>query len=98
MPEFCKKICPFRGLRDEDVSLVRIVALSAQIAERAQSVQGACHNGLRNVQRARQSTHRMGAGIQINEEQQRHLPIGQIGLSRPDIIDQRVFPREKRGV
>tara|TARA_B100002049_G_C15837346_1_gene273639 strand:+ start:408 stop:515 length:108 start_codon:yes stop_codon:yes gene_type:complete len=34
MPELCKKLCPFRGARNEDVSLVGIVTLAAEIAER----------------------------------------------------------------
>jgi hypothetical protein len=79
MPELCKKLCPFSGTRNEDVAFVGIVALAAQIAERAQSIQGSGNYGLRDVQRPRQSADRMRAGIQIHKHQQRHLPLVRSG-------------------
>jgi len=50
LSEFRKKICPFRRARNEDVAFVRFVALAAQIAQRTKPVQGACHDGLRDIE------------------------------------------------
>src|SRR3546814_7651011 len=87
MAELFKKICPFRRAGDEDVTFVAVVALAAQIAQRAKSIQGAGHNRLRNVETARQTAHRMGAGAEVDDQQEGHLAIGQIGFARPDVIE-----------
>ena len=92
LPELFKKICPFGGARDEDVALVAIVALSAQIAEGTQSVQGARDDRLRYVQRAGQAAHRMWPRFEIYEQKKRHLPIGQIGFARTDVVHQSGHP------
>src|SRR6478752_1175639 len=65
-----KKFCPFRRARDEYVALVGFVALSAQIAERTEPVQGARHNRLGNVQHTSEPAHRMRPRIEIYHQQQ----------------------------
>ena len=81
MPELFKKLCPFSRARDEYVPLVGVVTLPAQIAECTQSIQGARHDRLRNVQRTCQTADGMRPRFKIYDEQQRHLSIGEIRLA-----------------
>src|SRR5438045_925399 len=57
-----KKILPRIGLRDEDVAPVALVADPAQIAERAERVQGARDHRLGYAQQLGEAAHRMWAG------------------------------------
>ncbi|KTW00911.1 hypothetical protein NS355_01530 [Sphingomonas yabuuchiae] len=70
--------------------------MAAQIAQRSQSIQGAGNDRFRDVQGARQTAYRMGTWAQVDDEQQGHLPIGQIGFARTDIIDKGAHPGEQR--
>ncbi|PAV69802.1 hypothetical protein WR25_08766 [Diploscapter pachys] len=81
--------------RGADIALVAVVTLTAQIAEGAQPIQGARDDGLRHVERPGQAAHRMRAGIEVNEEEQCHLPVGEIGLARPHVIHQGAHPRRE---
>src|SRR3546814_3906715 len=69
--------------RSEDVSPIRFVADPAEIAERAQRVQGARDDGFGNAQYVRQSAHRMRAGGEIDQQHQGHLAVGEIRLTGP---------------
>src|SRR3569623_803317 len=60
--ETFKKILPRAGLRDEDVAPVALVANPAQIAERAERIQGARDHRLGHAEQVGEATHRMGAG------------------------------------
>ena len=53
--EALKKLLPYAGLGDEDVAAVRFVAHPAQIAERAQRIQGAGHDRLGNAEHPRKA-------------------------------------------
>src|SRR3954463_8901018 len=90
--EALKELLPYAGLRNEDVAAVRLIADAAQIAERPQRIQGARDHGLRHAEDVGQAADRMGSRGQVDEHEQRHLPVGKIGLPRPDIADQRLHP------
>jgi len=92
MTELFKEICPFGSACDENIALVAVVTLSAQIAEGTQSVQGARDNGFRNVQRTGEAAHGMRPRSKIHQQQQRHLAIGQIRLAGPNVIDKGGHP------
>src|SRR5918993_1522876 len=59
--EALKEILPHAGLRDEYVAPVGLVAHAAQIAERAQRIQGARDHRLGNAQYVGETAHRMGS-------------------------------------
>src|SRR6476469_6651709 len=67
--EAFKKICPAAGADDEHVAAVVLVPLAAQIAERAERIQGAGDDRLRNSQHARQAADGMRARRQIDQHQ-----------------------------
>src|SRR3954462_13062089 len=90
--EALKEFLPYAGLGDADIAAVRLVAHAAQIAERAQRIQGARDDGLGYAQYVGEAAHRVGAGGEVDEEQQRHLAVGEVGLSGPDVADQRLHP------
>lgn len=92
MLELFKKLCPFGGAHDIDIALVVFITLAAEIAEAAKPVQGACDDGLRNFQTGGKAAHRVRAGLKVDDQQQRHLTVSQIRLSRTHIIDQRRHP------
>jgi hypothetical protein len=79
--EALKEILPYAGLGDEYVAAVRLVAHPAQIAERAQRIQGARDDRLGNPQYVRKAAHRMGSGCQVDQKQKRHLAVGEVGLA-----------------
>src|SRR5215212_12058447 len=79
--EALKEFLPYAGLSDEDIAAVRLVAHAAQIAERAQRIQGARDHRLRDAQYVSEAADGVGAGGQVDEEQQRHLAIGEVGLA-----------------
>src|SRR4051812_31943170 len=78
--EAVKEILPYAGLGDEDVAAVRLVADPAQIAERAKGVQGARDHRLRDAEDVGEPAHRMRAGREVYQKQQRHLAIRKVGL------------------
>src|SRR3954470_8256869 len=78
--EALKEFLPYAGLGDEDIAAVRLVAHAAQIAERAQRIQGARDHRLRYAQYMGETAHGVGAGGQVDEEQQRHLAVGEVRL------------------
>src|SRR6185295_19949488 len=63
--EAFKKFLPRVGLRDEDVASVALVANPAQIAERAECIQGARDHGLRNAEEGGEATDRMWPGREV---------------------------------
>ena len=87
-----KKLLPYAGLGDEDVAAVALVADAAQIAERAQRIQGARDHGLRHAEHMGEAADRMRPGGEVDQQHQRHLPVGEIGLARPHIADQGLHP------
>src|SRR3954467_5074718 len=90
--EALKELLPYAGLGDEDIAAVRLVAHAAQIAERAQRIQGARDDGLGYAQYMGEAAHGVGAGGEVDEEQQRHLAVGEVGLAGPHVADQRLHP------
>ena len=78
--------------RDEHVAAVAFVANAPQIAERAERVQGARDHRLGDAQPLGEAAHRVRAGGEIDEQHQRHLAVGEIGLAGAHIVDQRVHP------
>src|SRR3546814_17061893 len=78
--------------RSEDVSPIRFVADPAEIAERAQRVQGARDDGFGKAQYVRQSAHRMRAGGEIDQPHQGHMAVGEIRMTGPHIADQCLNP------
>jgi hypothetical protein len=86
----------FKEFLPRDVAAIGLVADAAQIAERAERVQGTGDDRLGHPQDVGQPPHRVRAGGQIDQQHQRHLPVGEIGLAGPDIIDQRVHPASQR--
>src|SRR3954470_2725694 len=87
-----KKILPRIGLCDEDVAPVALVANPAQIAERAQRIQGARDDRLGHTEQLGEAAYGMRSGGEIDQQHEGHLPVGEVGLSRPDIADQRLHP------
>src|SRR5215212_8713084 len=79
--EALKEFLPYAGLSDEDIAAVRLVAHAAQIAERAQRIQGARDHRLRDAEYMGEASHRVRTGREIDEEQQRHLPVGEVRLA-----------------
>src|SRR5688500_8493825 len=79
--ETFKEFLPSAGLGDEDVAAIGLVADAAQIAERAERVQGAGDDRLGHSQDVGESPYRVRARGQIDEQHQRHLPVGEIGLA-----------------
>src|SRR5215210_8080095 len=79
--EALKEILPHAGLGDEYVAAVRLVAHAAQIAERAKRIQGARDHRLGNAQYVGEAAHRMGSGGEIDQQHQRHLPVGEVRLA-----------------
>src|SRR3954464_7256710 len=63
--EALKELLPYAGLGDEDIAAVRLVAHAAQIAERAQRIQGARDHRFRDPQYMGETAHRVGAGRQV---------------------------------
>src|SRR5688572_22252589 len=59
--EALKELLSYAGLSDEDIAAVRLVAHAAQIAERAQRIQGARDHRLGNSQNVGEAAHRMGS-------------------------------------
>src|SRR5687767_2864516 len=57
--EALKELLPYAGLCDEYVAAVCLVADPAQIAERAQGIQGACDHRLGNAERMGKTAHRV---------------------------------------
>src|SRR4051812_18005390 len=79
--EALKELLPYAGLGDEDVAAIRLVAHAAQIAERAQRVQGARDHRLGHAEDVGEAAHRMGSRGQIDEQQEGHLAIGEVRLA-----------------
>src|SRR3954469_22604302 len=79
--EALKELLPYAGLGDEDVAAIRLVAHAAQIAERAQRVQGARDHRLGHPQDVGEAPHRMRAGRQVDEQQEGHLAVGEVRLA-----------------
>src|SRR3954469_6775903 len=69
--EALKELLPYAGLGDEDVAAIRLVAHAAQIAERAQRVQGARDHGLRHAQNVGEAAHRMRPRCEVDEQEKR---------------------------
>src|SRR3954463_13527581 len=90
--EAFKKVLSDIGLRDEDVAPVALVANAAEIAERAERIQGARDHRLGHAKEVGQPAHRMGAGGEIDEQHERHLPVGEVRLARSHIADQGLHP------
>src|SRR4051812_46362262 len=90
--EALKEILSHAGLGDEDIAAVRLVAHAAQIAERTQRIQGARDHRLRNAQYMGEAADGVRSRCQVDEEQKRHLAVGEVRLARPDIADQRLHP------
>lgn len=87
-----KKICPVAGADDENIAAVVLITFAAQITEGAQGVQGAGDDGLGHAKHLGEAADRMGPGRQIDHHQERHLPVGEVRLARPDIGDKRPHP------
>src|SRR5689334_8262743 len=68
-----KKFCPAACADNEHVTPVVLVPLPAQIAERAERIQGASHDRFGNADDSREAAQGVRAGVQINAHQQRHL-------------------------
>src|SRR3569623_1771690 len=90
--ETLKELLPYAGFGNEHVAAVRLVADAAQIAERPQRIQGARDHRLRHAEDMGEAADRVRSGSQIDEHEERHLPVGKIGLARPYIADQRLHP------
>jgi len=90
--ETFKKFLPCAGSCDEDVAAVGLVADAPQIAERAERIQGTRDDRFRNTENVGEAAHCVRAGSEVDEQHQRHLSVGKIGLARPDIIYQGVHP------
>src|SRR5688572_19996905 len=91
-----KEFLPSAGLGDENVATVGLVAHAAQIAERAERIQGAGDDRLGNAENVREAADGVRTGGQINQQHQRHLSVGEIGLAGPDIVYQRMHPASER--
>src|SRR3954469_5550384 len=79
--EALKELLPYAGLGDEDVAAVRLVADPAQIAERAKGIQGARDHRLGHAEQLGEAAHRVRSGRQVDEQEERHLAIGEVGLA-----------------
>src|SRR3954447_15516243 len=75
--EALKELLPYAGLGDEYVAAVRLVAHAAQIAERAQRVQGARDHRLGHAENMGEAAHRVRARGQVDEQQEGHLAVGE---------------------
>src|SRR4051794_5855281 len=73
--EALKKFLSYAGFGNEDVAAVRLIADAAQIAERAQCIQGARDHRLGHAQDVSEAADRVGPGGQIDEHEERHLPV-----------------------
>jgi hypothetical protein len=94
--ETFKEIRPVACPHDEHVAAVVLISFAAQITERAQRIQGASDDRLRNAKHLGETPDGMRSGRQIHQHQQRHLPIGQVGLTGSDIGDQRPHPASQQ--
>src|SRR4051812_11636683 len=79
--EALKELLPYAGLGDEDIAAVRLVAHAAQIAERAQRVQGARDHRLRHAENVGEAAHRMRPGRQVDQQEKCHLAVGEVRLA-----------------
>src|SRR5690606_13650462 len=84
--EAFKKIFAFPRGRDENIAAIRFVTLAGQIAERAEPVQGASDDRLRNIQAVRETTDGVRPRFQIDHKQKSHLTIGKIGFPGSNIF------------
>ena len=91
-PEAFKKFGPAVGPHHEDVAAVVLVSFAAELAEPAERIQGASDDRLRNPEKAGQAAHGVGAGGQIDEQQKRHLAVGEVGFPGPYVADQGLHP------
>src|SRR3954451_5104379 len=69
-----KKVCPVAGADDEHVAPVVLVSFAAQIAERAERIQGASDHRLRNSKHPGKAADGVRTRRQVDQHQERHLP------------------------
>src|ERR1044072_5086823 len=93
--EAFKEILSTASLRDEDVAPIAFIANAPQIAERTQRIQGARDDRLGHAEPFGKATHGMRAGGEVDEQHQRHLAIGEIGLAGANISDEGAHPAAK---
>jgi hypothetical protein len=82
--ESSKGVKEFRtlgGTPDKDVAAVAGIALPPNEADRAELVEGAGDDRLRNAKLLRKPAHGVGAFLAVDEDHERHLPVGQIRLA-----------------
>src|SRR4051812_21969129 len=96
--EALKKLLPYAGFRHEHVAAIRFVADAAQIAERPQRIQGARDDGLGYAEHVGESADRVWPGREVDEHEKRHLPVGEIGLTRAHITDKRLHPAPESAI
>src|SRR3569623_1227239 len=90
--EALKELLPYAGFGHEHVAAVRLIADAAQIAERPQRIQGARDHRYRYAENVGKPSDRMRAGGEVHKHEERHLPVGEVGLPRAHIADQRLHP------
>jgi hypothetical protein len=82
----------FRRQVDEDAATIALVDTPFDQFEPGQAVERACDNRLGNPQPRRKATHRVQAAFAPDDQQQSHLPVGQIRVPRLYIAQQRMAP------
>ena len=93
-----KEICPVAGADDEHVAPVVLVSFAAEIAERAERIQGASDDRLGYAEHPGKAAHGVRTGRQVDQHQQRHLAVGEIGFARSDVGDECLHPPGQRNL